>query len=610
MITKMKKLTLLTFYKDYPMLLENLQKLGVLHIESSEESTVTPTDEQADSKSELSHINTLIEENVPADAIIGTGSAIIGKYYANEIDQCINDIQNYNSDIQKLDSEISLLEPWGNFSYTRLNDLRKAGYEISFYCCESADYEHEWEQTYNAVIINTLKDKTYFITITSANVEVKIRATKVLLPTDSLSNLKQKRDITIDKQNLAKHQKEILAKSHSSDLLAYKAELSDSVEYGTILNSTKKYVGDKIRILEGWFPVSKEKEITLFLERHDCSFEIRKARKGDNVPILLKNNIFTRMYEVLTEMYGLPNYHEFDPTPLIAPFFTLFFGLCLGDAGYGLILIALGFLMKRKMDKSKHGMMNLVITLGAATTLIGGAMGTFFGVSLFDLDIPQSIKNLMIGGKVDGTTFDKLMLLAILIGVVHLSLAMTVKAITSTVRFGFKESLSAWGWLIFVVGSIVTGGLWLLKYISDDTALLTFLIIAGVSALGIFLFNNIHRNPVTNIGVGLWDTYNMATGFSGDILSYIRLYALGLAGGMLGSVFNMLAFSLKDSITLPILDVILCGVVLVVGHALNIGLSCLSAFVHPLRLTFLEYFKNSGYEGNGEKYKPFKLHNS
>lgn len=109
---------------------------------------------------------------------------------------------------------------------------------------------------------------------------------------------------------------------------------------------------------------------------------------------------------------------------------------------------------------------------------------------------------------------------------------------------------------------------------------------------------------LVNIGAGLWDTYNMATGLMGDTLSYIRLYALGLAGGMLGSVFNQLGFMVQESAG-GVMGWFFCILILVFGHGLNIGMSCLSAFVHPLRLTFVEYFKNSGYEGRGVMYKPF-----
>ena len=132
------------------------------------------------------------------------------------------------------------------------------------------------------------------------------------------------------------------------------------------------------------------------------------------------------------------------------------------------------------------------------------------------------------------------------------------------------------------------------------------IVIGGTSAIGIYLLNNIHRNVFVNIGAGVWDTYNMATGLMGDILSYIRLYALGLAGGMLGGVFNQLAFMVNDAAG-PALGWLFCGLILIFGHTLNIAMSCLSAFVHPLRLTFVEYFKNSGYEGKGEAYKPFTV---
>ena len=105
-----------------------------------------------------------------------------------------------------------------------------------------------------------------------------------------------------------------------------------------------------------------------------------------------------------------------------------------------------------------------------------------------------------------------------------------------------------------------------------------------------------------NIGAGLWDTYNMMTGLLGDVLSYIRLYALGLAGGMLGGAFNNLGtMVLGDNPTWTWVPFIL---ILILGHTLNLAMSCLGAFVHPLRLNFVEYFKNSGYEGRGVKYQP------
>jgi V/A-type H+-transporting ATPase subunit I len=120
--------------------------------------------------------------------------------------------------------------------------------------------------------------------------------------------------------------------------------------------------------------------------------------------------------------------------------------------------------------------------------------------------------------------------------------------------------------------------------------------------------NNIRRNVFANIGAGLWDTYNMATGLMGDLLSYLRLYALGLAGGMLGGVFNTLGMQLRDTLGDFLFGIpgwICFGLIFVAGHGLNIALSCLSGYVHSIRLTFVEYFKNSGYDGKGVEYKPF-----
>jgi V/A-type H+-transporting ATPase subunit I len=129
--------------------------------------------------------------------------------------------------------------------------------------------------------------------------------------------------------------------------------------------------------------------------------------------------------------------------------------------------------------------------------------------------------------------------------------------------------------------------------------------IGGISALAIYIFNTPGRNPLINVGAGLWDTYNMATGILGDVLSYLRLFALGLAGGMLGQAFNDLAMSIKGDAMMTWIPVIL---ILVAGHVINILLSSLGAFVHPMRLTFMEYFKNAGYEGKGSAYNPLKKH--
>ena len=200
--------------------------------------------------------------------------------------------------------------------------------------------------------------------------------------------------------------------------------------------------------------------------------------------------------------------------------------------------------------------------------------------------------------------FDIQMVLALVIGVFHICLAMVVKTICYTQRYGFRQSLSTWGWTLLIVGGIIIAALSMAFSLPAESIKWIVIVLAVVSGLGIYVFNTPGRNPLLNIGSGLWDTYNMATGLLGDVLSYVRLYALGLAGGMLGSAFNDIALMvLGEHPTWQWLPFLL---ILLFGHILNLLMSALGAFVHPLRLTFVEYFKNSGYEGKGTSYSPFK----
>ena len=186
----------------------------------------------------------------------------------------------------------------------------------------------------------------------------------------------------------------------------------------------------------------------------------------------------------------------------------------------------------------------------------------------------------------------------------HICLAMITKAVWAVKRAGFKNSLGTLGWTLLIVGG-VTGITFGAAGILPQTAMKLLLIgIAAISALGIFVFNRWGRNPLLNMGVGLWDTYSMASGLMSDVLSYVRLYALGLSGSMLGQTFNLLADMVKG--TDPTWQWVPFVLILIIGHALNLAMSCLGAFVHPLRLNFVEFFKNSGYEGMGAAYNPLE----
>ena len=606
MITKMKKLTFLIYHKEYEQFLNQIRELGVVHIV---EKQCGEMDDR---------LQTFMQKRTLYKNILNAMYNLVGKetlgpvragVSADEVVTTYEDlqvrIQELGQKLPQVDKDIAQMQVWGDFDWTIVGKLRDAGWQVQFYSCTEKEYDEAWETDYNAIPVQEQGGHVYFVTVTPGPLQ-GLDMEPLRLPSTGLSGLLARK---------AETEKQI--EQAQADLKSFCLANYKTLEYGNLLLqgdidllkvklNSERMADGAVVLLEGWIPVDNEHEVKQLLENSGVYYEIRNATKEDNAPIKLRNNAFARMYEVLTKMYGMPDYAEFDPTPILAPFFSLFFAFCMGDAGYGVVLIILGFILKKKLSKSLNGMMNLVITLGVFTTVIGTILGTCFGVSLFDLDLPDSLKQFMIVGKIGETTYDKQMLLALIIGVVHICIAMTVKAIGETVRYGFKESLSSWGWLLLVVGSVCTGGLSFFEIISEHVSTWAFIIIGGISAIGIYLLNNLHRNVLVNIGAGIWDTYNMATGLMGDILSYIRLYALGLAGGMLGGVFNQLAFMVNDAAG-PALGWLFCGLILVFGHTLNIAMSCLSAFVHPLRLTFVEYFKNSGYNGKGEEYAPFTI---
>ena len=610
MISKMNKLSFLIYHKEYEMFLEKLRELGVVHIEKRQGAEVD-ANLQAFMQKRTAYQSLLKSMTLAAASFEGTAS---GAPNTLTIEQVVDSyesqqehIQALNMQLPVLDKEIDAMEVWGEFNWNVIEQLKVNGWQLQFYCCPDKSFEEAWMDDYNATIINRKGGQCYFVTVNQMPVELE--AEVVRLPKRRLSELVREQEQL--KADIKKANETLDLFCIENTPVVEKA--LDSLESDINLMEVEQLGGERmaegaIVMMEGWVPVENDAEVRKMLDESGVYYEIRAAEKEDNAPIKLKNGKISRAFEMLTKMYGMPDYGEFDPTPLLAPFYALFFGMCVGDAGYGLLLVLLGFYLKKKLSKSMAGMMNLLITLGAATTIVGAVFNTFFGASLTDLNLPEWMNSLIISGKWDGTSYDKTMVIALLVGMFHICFAMTVKAICSTARYGFKNALSDWGWWLLVGGSVVVATLNYLGVMDMDMSKMAFIGIGGVSAIGIYLLNNIRRNVFANIGAGLWDTYNMATGLMGDLLSYLRLYALGLAGGMLGGVFNDLGMQLRDALGDFLFGIpgwICFALIFVAGHGLNIALSCLSGYVHSIRLTFVEYFKNSGYDGKGMEYKPF-----
>ena len=611
MIHKMKKLTFLVTSKEYETFLEKLRELGVVHVEKRQGAEIDANLQAFMQK--RTEYQTLLKGMRLAAATCKDTEV---KPITLSVDQVIADyeaqlehIRQLKIQVSTIEKDIDALEMWGDFDWNAIDKLSANGWRMQFFSCPEKSFKEEWIDDSNATIISQSKGLCYFVTVNREL--ISLEADSIELPKTRLATLLREQEALNVSVKDANAQLAQFCVGNTPVVESAIEKLEDEIN----LMEVSQFGGERVAagavvLMEGWVPVENENEVQKMLDESGVYYEMRLAEKEDNAPIKLKNNKITRLFEMLTRMYGMPDYGEFDPTPMLAPFYALFFGMCVGDAGYGLFIILLGLYLKKKVSKSMAGLLNLLITLGVATTIVGAIFNTFFGASITNLDLPEWMRSLIITGKWDGTAYDKTMVIALLVGMFHICFAMTVKAIGATVRYGFKNALADWGWLLLVGGSVVVATLTYLGVIDMEISKMALIGIGGVSAIGIYLLNNIRRNVFANIGAGLWDTYNMATGLMGDLLSYLRLYALGLAGGMLGGVFNDLGSQLRDSMGDFLFGIpgwICFGLIFVFGHGLNIALSCLSGYVHSIRLTFVEYFKNSGYDGKGVAYKPFSF---
>ena len=505
--------------------------------------------------------------------------------------------------------EVSLRRPWGDFDKSKLDSLETLGFAVRYYIVPAKKFSAEWSSLYPLEVIAEDGTNVWFVTISPKGEGYTFPVDAVSAPEGSWKEAQATLDevdakISAVKGILLKY-KEAIPQIQTR----CEKELTDLDMY-LAAAATESAAENMLSVLEGFAPIENDETLCSEFDKMGILYIKEDAAQADNPPIRLKNNKFVKMFESLTGMYGMPNYDEFDPTPIVSIFFLLFFAMCLGDAGYGLVLILVGLALKKGWVKISmfDGIGGLIATLGAATAVVGGALGTFFGMSIINL-VPEGTAAWdyykFVGSNIP-TPMGELpfqMLLALGIGVFHICLAMVIKAVGYTKRLGFKENLATWGWTLLIVGGVIVALLGAGKLLSAAAIKWTVIAIGVISALGIYIFNTPGRNPLINVGAGLWDTYNMATGILGDVLSYIRLFALGLAGGMLGAAFNDLGKMVLGDGGVNWVFFIL---ILLIGHVLNLLMSCLGAFVHPLRLNFVEYFKNSGYEGKGKIYNPLK----
>lgn len=625
MIQEMKKLTFLVTNGEYEKFIANIRELGVIHVEELQQG-VTSDELQAGLdmavryKEALKALDFAAESYEPSATYMPQpADASKAVVLLDTVERLLKEENSVKHSIDATDDAIQQLEPFGEFSWDSIRQLEQSGYKPYFYAVNNKMYKAEWGEKYFATAINEINKKTYFVAFSNEDQEPDITAERLFLPDESLSVYQEKRKV-LEEQLVSIHEQMLQVNAvDRASIEAGQVANENDIQLSKVHLSKEDIAGGAVKLMVGWTLKEKADGVVDYLEKEHIFYELEDPAFDDNVPIQIKNDKFSSLFEPILRMYSLPNYHDIDPLPFFAPFFMLFFGLCMGDMGYGLLILAASIaIIFAKPDLAKYGKLGAL--LGGMTCICGFITGTFFGIDLATVDwefikpmqpyfINDSMKDSFFG-------YSPMMVISVIIGLIQVLLGMTLAGCKAVKNYGFVYGVGKFSWVVALLSATLLFGFPLFGVEWSHPVQYVFYALIALSALGIFFLNNPNAYKKdsalgkalgvgSNIGGGIWATYGMSTGLLGDLLSYIRLFALGLTGGVLGSVFNQLAMEMSPDV--PVVHELVMLIILLFGHGINFGLCMISSFVHPMRLTFVEYFKNADFEGNGKEYNPFQV---
>lgn len=603
MIANMSKYSFIVHHREYIEFLQTLRSVGVVHIKEKGEGV--SDDELLNEKlKELRNIDEIIKYLKLRKVVdANTPETYSTVQLIPKLAEVRQAVEALGGELQVLQKEIAVLKPWGNFSWEVVDKLKEENQIIHFYSCSKSKFDPQWVETYNLFKIESVGSLQYFVLITNSVKAPDLNADLMILPKQSIEKLELERSRIKQKLEEQENLLNQLAVVGLPLLDDEKNRIKGELDFREVELQASDKADDKIKFFEGYVPADNKVELETVLDKTAVVFVEQRPTIEENVPIKLKNNRFSRLFEMIGEMYSLPNHKELDLTPYYAPFYAIFFGFCLGDAGYGLILLAIGLIVGWKGKKELKPTMALASILGVSTIIFGLIGGTFLGMNLYEMGVgPYASLNERLASQ-GKTINDHLFSLSLILGGIQILFGMSVKAANQWVQFGWKYALGTIGWISLIVGSITIYLLSSNGFIEGNSSIFYY-ILFGITGIFILLLNNPDKNVFVNIGLGLYDVYNMVTGLMGDLLSYIRLFALGISSAILGYVFNSLAVELSPDI--PVLKIVVMALILLFGHGINLFMAALGSFVHPMRLTLVEFYKNAGFTGGGIKYNPFK----
>jgi V/A-type H+-transporting ATPase subunit I len=356
-------------------------------------------------------------------------------------------------------------------------------------------------------------------------------------------------------------------------------------------------------LVEGWIRGRDEESIHSRLAKIAPEVEVlsREPEKGEDVPIDLNNSGAVNPFEFVTTLYGRPAYWERDPTPLLAPFFIIFFGLCVSDGGYGLTLAAVSFFLMTKMQPGGgRQLMKLLMMGGISTAVVGAITGGWFGID--QAIMPGWLRGAMVMNPLEEPM--KMLNVVFILGIVQVMAGLIIKAVADVKDGRWLDAvLDQLLWVFFLALLVPLGYSFILGgSVPEGVMAISGKGAMAAGALVVLTGARKNSNPVMKILGGVLKLYDIV-GYFGDVLSYARLLALGLATGAIAMAINGVA---EMASGIPIVGPVAVVLILIGGHLFNLAVNCLGGFVHSARLQYLEFFSKF-FTGGGRAFEPFRV---
>ncbi|MEO0555132.1 MAG: V-type ATP synthase subunit I [Bacteroidota bacterium] len=606
MKTKFKKLNLLVYGGDRTKVTSMLQELGVLHLELDETF-------RNESIEDLEFRRNRLTKAIDFIQACGARKKIIQRADGNElsVSEVVDEVLTLKLKKEADEQEEELLRkhkqklmPWGDFDPDKLARLDRAGIKVSFYSAEKKSFKAYDFRELAYQIIHEGPDRIYLV-VFSRGETISLPFETIELPSLRISDL----HIREQELNTAKAEFTKTIPGYTCYLPMLEEELV-RLENQWMLQlangSYDEHAKGSILHLTGWFPATMEGRLLHYFQQEKLSYTISDPVSGDKVPVLLNNPNYPKLFESITRIFQLPDYYEMDLTPFIAVFYPILFAYCLGDAGYGLVLLLAALIGGFTFLKASRNMAVLGVILGVFTTLMGVVKsGSIFGqpiIADYSYPLLQFLSQYVIIPDDRDVVFNAFNV-ALLIGVVQIFTGIIISIINKMRYHSLIASLPQLGKLFIVVSLI-----WMfLADMQGVESLQPFAlgrkILLTIGVLLVLFFHDMKLPIVARTASGVLPLFFILTGILGDVLSYVRLFALGVASSVLGLVVNQIGMTIMGDTWWGIL---LAIVFLLVGHGLNFALATLGAFVHPLRLTFVEFYNNANFEGGGVPYKPLR----